>query len=379
MTSRPRSDRRTCGLLRRGALARLASTVMPDVVIERYHNFGGEGLLAARLVGALTLLEVNAPVVDYAGSPKRALDRALLVEPMRRWREWQCRSADLIVTTDRAILPADVPATKVVETEWGADTDRFRPDAHRTDPLRPRCGRARRRLRRRLPAWHGVGRLVDAMAALRAQRRAMACGADRRRSRAPGARIARRRARPDRRDLHRRAPLRGDAGRARRRRRRRRAVRARRARAAAPGLLLVPAQGVRVHGLGPARRRPRSAPPARDPRRRRGGCALRRRRVRGARARAGVAARSRSPPPPRRRRAGPRRAPITAGRRTAGPSTPRSEPCAIGPAPPEPRRDDDRAAARAPRHRRLPARRGRQRLEHLRAGARPPRPRRHAS
>jgi glycosyltransferase involved in cell wall biosynthesis len=156
-------------LARRGALARLAATIAPDVVIERYHNFGGEGLLAARRVGARTVLEVNAPVVDYPGSPKRTLDLALLVEPMRRWREWQCRRADLIVTTDRAILPAGTPAAKIVETEWGADTARFRPDASgpipfAVDPAAPVAifaGAFR--------AWHGVGRLVDAMTALHAQ------------------------------------------------------------------------------------------------------------------------------------------------------------------------------------------------------------------
>jgi glycosyltransferase involved in cell wall biosynthesis len=74
------------------------------------------------------MLEVNAPVIDYAGSPKRLLDRALLVEPLRRWREWQCRVADRIVTPTAAILPAWVPPARIIETEWGADTDRFRPD-----------------------------------------------------------------------------------------------------------------------------------------------------------------------------------------------------------------------------------------------------------
>ena len=58
-------------LLRRGRVRALATALRPDVVIERYHNFGGEGLLAARAVGARTVLEVNAPVVDYPGSPKR--------------------------------------------------------------------------------------------------------------------------------------------------------------------------------------------------------------------------------------------------------------------------------------------------------------------
>ncbi len=38
-------------------------------------------------LGATTMLEVNAPVIDHQGSAKQWLDRALVVEPMRRWRE----------------------------------------------------------------------------------------------------------------------------------------------------------------------------------------------------------------------------------------------------------------------------------------------------
>ena len=73
--------------------------------MERYYNFGGEGMVAAHRTDALAVLEVNAPVVDHPGSTKRLLDRALLAEPMRRWREWQCRAADLIVTPSAAIVP----------------------------------------------------------------------------------------------------------------------------------------------------------------------------------------------------------------------------------------------------------------------------------
>jgi glycosyltransferase involved in cell wall biosynthesis len=135
-------------------------------VIERYHNFGGEGLLAARRAGALAVLEVNAPVVDYPGSPKRTVDRLLIAEPMRRWREWQCRAADLIVTTDRAILPADTPAAKIVETEWGADTGRFRPGAAGPVPFARQPGDLIAVFAGAFRAWHGVGRLIDALAAL---------------------------------------------------------------------------------------------------------------------------------------------------------------------------------------------------------------------
>ena len=50
------------------------------------------------------VLEVNAPIVDYEGSRKHLLDRALLVEPMRRWRDGSGRAA-LIVTPSAAIVP----------------------------------------------------------------------------------------------------------------------------------------------------------------------------------------------------------------------------------------------------------------------------------
>lgn len=153
-------------LLRRGRLRALATALRPDVVIERYHNFGGEGLLAARAVGARIVLEVNAPVVDYPGSPKRTVDRLLVAEPMRRWREWQCRAADLIVTTDRAILPADTPSAKVIETEWGADTVRFHPGAGGPVPFARQPGELIAVFAGAFRAWHGVSRLVDAMAAL---------------------------------------------------------------------------------------------------------------------------------------------------------------------------------------------------------------------
>ena len=101
----------------------------PDVVMERYYNFGGEDVRAASVAGAKTILEVNAPVIDHQGSLKAALDRALVVEPMRRWRERICSRADLIVTPSAAILPRSTPARKILRLEWGADTNRFRPDA----------------------------------------------------------------------------------------------------------------------------------------------------------------------------------------------------------------------------------------------------------
>ena len=154
-------------LLRAGRVARLARELRPDVVIERYYNFGGEGVLAARQVGALMVLEVNAPVVDYPGARKRLLDRLLLVEPMRRWREWQCARADLIVTPTAAILPSQISPDKIVEMEWGADTKRFRPDATGPVPFRRHLGETVVVFAGAFRAWHGARKLVEAVRELR--------------------------------------------------------------------------------------------------------------------------------------------------------------------------------------------------------------------
>ena len=145
----------------------LAIRIAPEVVIERYYNFGGEGMMAARAVGAVAVLEVNAPVIDHPGSRKRWLDRALLVEPMRRWREWQCRQADLIVTPEAAVLPPSVPSERIVELEWGADTVRFSPDAKSDLPFERRPGRTLAVFAGAFRAWHGAIRLVDAIRRLR--------------------------------------------------------------------------------------------------------------------------------------------------------------------------------------------------------------------
>jgi glycosyltransferase involved in cell wall biosynthesis len=149
---------------------RIAREIRPDVVMERYYNFGGEGMAAAAAVGARTVLEVNAPVVDYPGSLKARLDRALIVEPLRRWRERMCARADLIVTPSAAILPKATPARKIVELEWGADTSRFRPDASGAAPFERNAavvavfaGAFRR--------WHGAVHLARAIRLLRARGR----------------------------------------------------------------------------------------------------------------------------------------------------------------------------------------------------------------
>jgi len=156
-------------MARAGAIARLARGIRPDAIVERYHNFGGEAIRSAAAVNAVAVLEVNAPVIDHAGSSKALVDRALLVEPMRRWREHLCALADVIVSPNAAILPPGIPAERVRVLEWGADTERFRPGAQGETPyLRPGvttvaifAGAFR--------SWHGAIHLVEAIKILRAR------------------------------------------------------------------------------------------------------------------------------------------------------------------------------------------------------------------
>jgi len=158
-------------ILRTRQVLALAKTIHPDAIIERYYNFGGEGVRAARATGAPIVLEVNAPIVDYAGSPKRRLDRALLVEPMRRWREWQCAAADLIVTPSASIVPRSVPREKILEIEWGADTERFHPGARGPLPFTRHADGTLAVFAGAFRPWHGAIHLVEAIRRLRARGR----------------------------------------------------------------------------------------------------------------------------------------------------------------------------------------------------------------
>ena len=156
--------------MRRGAVRELARWLRPDVIMERYHNFGGEGVLNARELGAHAVLEVNAPVIDHPGAPKALLDRVLLVRPLHQRRERICAASDLIVTPSAAILPAGTSRDKILELEWGADTERFRPGAQGPLPFtRPPgvlavfAGAFR--------SWHGAVNLAGAMKELHARGR----------------------------------------------------------------------------------------------------------------------------------------------------------------------------------------------------------------
>ena len=108
---RRRSDRRICGWRAPGAIARLARGDPARRDHRAVPQLRRRGDPTARAGSApIAVLEVNAPVVDHPGSSKALLDRALLVEPMRRWREQLCALADIIVTPNAAILPPGIAA-----------------------------------------------------------------------------------------------------------------------------------------------------------------------------------------------------------------------------------------------------------------------------
>jgi glycosyltransferase involved in cell wall biosynthesis len=168
---RPPLGQRRLRLLRTRSVTAHAREFRPDVVIERYYNFGGEGILAAKKTGALAVLEVNAPVIDHPGSSKRMVDRALLIEPMRRWRDWLCDRADVIVTPSARIIPTHVPPWKIHRTEWGADTERFRPGATGPVPFVRQDGDIVAVFSGAFRAWHGAIHLVEAIRRLHARGR----------------------------------------------------------------------------------------------------------------------------------------------------------------------------------------------------------------
>jgi glycosyltransferase involved in cell wall biosynthesis len=154
-------------MARSGAIAAFAREWRPDAIIERYHNFGGEAIRHARGLGAVAVLEVNAPIVDHAGSSKAVLDRALLLQPMRRWREHLCAIANIIVTPNPAVVPGNVPRERLRVLEWGADIERFQPGAAERSPFVGLTATTVAVFAGAFRSWHGAIHLVDAIRILR--------------------------------------------------------------------------------------------------------------------------------------------------------------------------------------------------------------------
>jgi len=120
-----------------GAVLSLLERTRAEAVLERYYNFGGEGVRAAARLGRPVVLEVNSPVVDHPGSLKAVLD-ALAGRPMRRYREDLCRQAAALISPLAEIVPAFVREKTTLVT-WGANVESFSP-SRRREHLRAEWG-----------------------------------------------------------------------------------------------------------------------------------------------------------------------------------------------------------------------------------------------
>ena len=158
-------------------IARIARAFRPDVIMERYYNFAGGGILYAHRHKIPALLEVNAAMLDPKDALKSRLDHTIFLNRLRWWAETQGKWAARIVTPLHTTVPPAVPRAKIVELPWGANVDMFDP-AHIS-------GEAVAELRNDLGIaadtqvvgfvgsfrrWHGVNDLITAATHLLAAR-----------------------------------------------------------------------------------------------------------------------------------------------------------------------------------------------------------------
>ena len=149
------------------AVQRLFEKVEPDVVMERYYNFAGAGISAAKSRNIPSLLEVNAPLVDPPGTTK-ALADVLMLGWMRRRALAQADAAARIVTPLAATIPAQISREKIREIPWGANVELFDPsglEPKRIAQLRSNLNPQSKRVVLFLGSfrpWHGVREFVKA-------------------------------------------------------------------------------------------------------------------------------------------------------------------------------------------------------------------------
>jgi hypothetical protein len=95
----------------RPAVEAIAARGAAGVVMERYYNFGGEGVRTAAARGIPSLLEVNSPVVDHPRSARRPRRRsscgpcAAIASRSCRQAARLCRPIPEIVPGSRARRP----------------------------------------------------------------------------------------------------------------------------------------------------------------------------------------------------------------------------------------------------------------------------------
>lgn len=148
----------------RPQIAALIARLQPDVLMERYYNFGGEGILAAAAARVPSLLEVNSPVIDHEGSMKAWLDALLVVRPMRAYRERLVRNASALISPIKEIVP-EFARAKTHTVTWGANVEAFHP-SRRTEARRASWGASPETTVVLFSGshrpWHGVETLLQA-------------------------------------------------------------------------------------------------------------------------------------------------------------------------------------------------------------------------
>jgi len=108
--------------------------------------------------------------LDYPGSPKARLDKALLVEPDAPLARPAVPHGRPDVTPAAEVPPGSSRASRIVEIEWGADTERFAPGASGPIPVREAAGALLAVFAGAFRAWHGAVNLVHAVRDLRHER-----------------------------------------------------------------------------------------------------------------------------------------------------------------------------------------------------------------
>lgn len=153
----------------RPQVAALVHKLKPDVLMERYYNFGGEGILAAQAASIPSLLEVNSPVVDHRGSLKAVLDAAMISRPMRGYRERLVRAASAVISPLKEIVP-EFARAKTHVVSWGANVEAFHP-GRRSESRRQTWGATHETCVVLFSGshrpWHGVETLLSAARSLK--------------------------------------------------------------------------------------------------------------------------------------------------------------------------------------------------------------------
>ena len=139
-------------------IRRLAASLRPDVVVERFYTFGGAAIWAAHSMNIPAVLEVNSPARPFPGSWRDRLDRLTLVRPIDSWRRRLLEWSDAVYATSRHLVPPELQASVTVVTN-GVNTERFRPG-----PARDADGPLRCVYASSFRAWHGAEDLVQAVA-----------------------------------------------------------------------------------------------------------------------------------------------------------------------------------------------------------------------